>query len=315
MKRAFVIALLIALLAGVPVVSAQGGEEEGCKTEDLAAWYTGVQPWFNVLSAVLDPEDSLELGEDAADYAMRRALFEIDRLERPACADPVVADLYRKMNAYIVMLYCLFRDQECSEAASAMMSAEASVDLPDLEDLIEKDDAILPVGWDWEAVKAMFPDEEAAEEVTEAAPQEVGGDYGTRTNPVPLGEAFQVDDGSVRLMEVFDPYEATGDVYGLDEGLRLVGFRFEYDCQLADPNETCDGSDIWIDAIITQESKILSSDTIVMVTDDVPRLSNAEGFGGTLLEGYSFEAVPADAVIASVRVDGWGVDETYLSVK
>lgn len=140
---------------------------------------------------------------------------------------------------------------------------------------------------------------------------------GTRLNPVPLGVSVQLGDyGLVRLVEFIDPYESTGNVYGLEEGYRLVAVKFEYDCQLADPNETCRGDDFWINAMITPESKILSNGAAVAVSDGSPWLYNAEGFSGTMLEGYSFAAVPIGEAVATVRISGFtmGFDEAYLSV-
>ncbi len=308
MKRVLLVVLIL-LGSGVSGVDAQGGDD--CDPTAVKAWLLGVDEWMTVLSQAFAAEkNDLELSAEAFHYVSYRVLFEIGQLERPACADAVLLDAYRDINTLSLLRMCPLGDTDCRDRTQAALDAsdlntkyEALKVIAGFgtEDIVSS----LPDGWDWAAVQAQYP----------APGQDTARDEGSRTAPIPFGASVEFPEyGVVRLVEVIDPY-VTDEVYGLDEGYRLVGFRFEYDCTLANADEPCTGLDFWVDGVVTPDDRILESASI-FVSDNLPNLNIQEGFAGTTLTGVSFFALPQDETFNLVRVSALGetFNEVYFAI-
>jgi hypothetical protein len=311
MKHLLLIVLLL-VGSGVPAANAQGDND--CDPEAVEAWLLGVKEWITVLSQAFSVEENdLGLSNEAFHYVSYRVLFEIGQLERPACADVAMLGVYQDISALSLLRMCPLGASDCRDRTQAAL-AESDLDtmydeLKEIAGLGSVEiEGSLPEGWDWVEVKAMFPGDTISE-------QGVVREYGTYTNPVPLGESVEFPEyGVVRLVEVIDPY-VTDEVYNLDEGYRLVGFRFEYDCTLATADKPCTGHDFWVDGVMTPDGRLLESE-IIFVSDSLPNLNNMEGFAGTTLVGVSFFALPEDETFSHVRVSamGWSFNEVYFAV-
>lgn len=310
MKRLLLIVLLL-MGSGISAVNAQGDGD--CDPEAVKAWLLGVKEWVAVLSqAFAVEENALGLSDAAFQYVSYRVLFEIGQIERPACADATLLRVYQDLSALSLLRMCLLGDTDCRDRTRAALD-ESNLDtmydeLREIAGLGSVEiESSLPEGWDWVVINAMFPGDTAPG-------QGIERDYGTPTNPVSLGESVEFPEyGVVRLVEVIDPY-VTDEVYGMDEGYRLVGFRFEYDCTLATADEPCKGRDFWVDGVVTLDGRILESG-VIFVSDNLPNITKVEGLTGTTLTGVSFFSLPEDETFSQVKVSamGWSFNDVYFA--
>ncbi len=128
------------------------------------------------------------------------------------------------------------------------------------------------------------------------------GDFGSRVNPVPVGEYFEFGGGQVRITAVVDPADPA-DFYGLDPGMRVIAIEMEYVCQQTDPNASCSSLDAIPSDIVTPAGMVIDSQFVIQAGDQyLPEWAGQEAFGGNTLKGYDFIVISDDQAVESIRL-------------
>lgn len=279
--------LLTLLIAAVPIQA----QEPDCEPEEVKAWLIGINAWMAAFAQTF--EGNRDPSPDAERFIYHKILFEMDHLPRPACADPVMYEVYSQINSLFYRLMCLgIMDMECVERAQP--SEEDNAIFDELEAIagINMDDYNdVPDGWDIDTEIARIDGEI---EINSDEPA-----LGTYQNPVPFETEFTFENGRVRLVSITDPFPVPESSYDQPkDGQRVIALGVEYTCEKA--TESCTGGEIRADALVTPDGVVLNS--VDFFGDAHPDLHRMEAFTPNILSGNLYLKLPTTEIVNVVRL-------------
>lgn len=120
---------------------------------------------------------------------------------------------------------------------------------------------------------------------------------GTRTNPIPIGEFYQIEKGKVRIVGA----EVLPDLQS--DGRQVLDLDVEYICEIEDPNKSCIGTDFYLYELLSPEGVLLESDGLLLRDND---FYSMEAYGKNTLRGHQYIKFPPGAAFSLVRYRAYG---------
>lgn len=126
-------------------------------------------------------------------------------------------------------------------------------------------------------------------------------------DPIPLGEAYTYRDGSLRILEIIDPYPSN-DWRRARSGNRVIALRMALSCE----SPTCQTTDVFLTRLQLTDGTILQrADMATFISGDEARFyAPLNGMEGDTIEGLVWLEVPVEATYSIATIADLTTAET-----